>query len=45
MKILLLTSNNRYNTYCANELFREGICDNFPKNKIYIMAISMVRNL
>ena len=36
MKILLLTSNNRYNIYCANELFREGICDNIIIEDVFI---------
>ncbi len=36
MKVLLLTSNNRYNTYCANELFNEGICENIIIEDVFI---------
>ena len=36
MKVLLLTSNNRYNTYCANELFNKGICENIIIEDVFI---------
>ena len=51
MKLLLLTSNNRYNIYCANELFNEGICENiiiedvFKHNKLTLIIKYLFKGL